>query len=154
MGNLHLVSTVLALLSYFSRRPGLMRLVGRLVSLATLVSLGLAGLAAGQRGNIWVVAGTGVMALAASWTRSGLSLHSSNEHGQYMLDCRCADENNPLNVDIINYLLMTSNVLYMKGKTLTEIFKQLKISFSPTGMITDPWNLPNIRSTFIKLLHR
>ena len=70
MGNLHLVSTVLALLSYFSRRPGLMRLVGRLVSLATLVSLGLASLAAGQRGNIWVVAGTGVMALAASLTRS------------------------------------------------------------------------------------
>lgn len=70
MGNLHLVCTVLALLSYFSRRPGLMRLVQSLVSLATLVSLGLAGLAAGQRGNIWVVAGTGVMALAASLTRS------------------------------------------------------------------------------------
>ena len=70
MGNLHLMCTVAALLSYFSRRPGLMRLVGRMVTLATLVSLGLAGLAAGQRGNIWVVAGTGVMALAASWTRS------------------------------------------------------------------------------------
>ena len=73
MGNLHLVSTVLALLSYFSRRPGLMRLVGRLVSTATLVSLGLAGLAAGQRGNIWVVAGTGVMTLAASLSRSPLN---------------------------------------------------------------------------------
>ena len=70
MGNLHLISTVLVLLSYFSRRPGLMRQLGRLVSLVTLVSLGVAGLAAGQRGNIWVVAGTGVMALAASWNRS------------------------------------------------------------------------------------
>ena len=69
MGNLHLMSTVVVLLSYFSRRPVLMRLVGRAVSLGTLVSLGVAGLAAGQRGNIWVVAGTGVMAGAASLSR-------------------------------------------------------------------------------------
>ena len=69
MGNLHLMSTVVVLLSYFSRRPVLMRLVGRAVSLGTLVSLGVAGLTAGQRGNIWVVAGTGVMAGAASLSR-------------------------------------------------------------------------------------
>ena len=69
VGNLHLMSTVVVLLSYFSRRPVLMRLVGRAVSLGTLVSLGVAGLTAGQRGNIWVVAGTGVMAVAASLSR-------------------------------------------------------------------------------------
>ena len=47
-----------------------MRLVQRLVSLVTLVSLLVAGLTAGHRGNIWLVGGTGVMALAANMARS------------------------------------------------------------------------------------
>ena len=46
-----------------------MRLVQRLVSLVTLVSLLVAGLTAGHKGNIWLVTGTGVMALAANITR-------------------------------------------------------------------------------------
>ena len=70
-------------------------------------------------------------------------------HTQYS---RCADENEPLNVDIVNYLLMTSNVLYMKGKQ--NAFKFWPNSFPSTGMITDPWNLPNIRSHIIRQLNK
>ena len=175
-----------------------MRLVQRLVSLVTLVSLLVAGLTAGHRGNIWLVTGTGVMALAANITRSPQLVFKSDNvkllrfwpypwlspdyfirpsltHSWHCIDeefeleklsgvgwvgvcecvadqrltksiksstsqeltgrswemtisltivhiiihyihCRCTDEDNPLNVDIINYLLMTSNVLFMKGK--------------------------------------
>ena len=177
--------------------PGLMRLVQRLVSLVTLVSLLVSGLTAGHRGNIWLVTGTGVMALAANMARSlTVTVESSNVNlllenlwdfnlplnftpppdyydltlsyltlKRYlssksyiwcwvgddwwwanqiqnkvqvlkfprvyrscgitmsltivhviMHHCRCADEDNLLNIDIINYLLMTSNVLLMKGK--------------------------------------
>ena len=56
-----------------------MRLVQKLVSLVTLVSLLVSGLTAGHRGNIWLVTGTGVMALAANMARSlTVTVESSN----------------------------------------------------------------------------
>lgn len=41
-----------------------------------------------------------------------------------------------------------------KVKPRQKSYINLPISFAPIGMITDPWNLPNIRSSFIRLLHR
>ena len=63
---------------------------------------------------------------------------------------RCADENNPLQIDIMNYLLMTSNVLYMKGNPDITQYNIPLTTFLLAGMITDPWNLPNIRSIVMR----
>ena len=69
------------LLSYFSRRPLLMRVVGVVVTTGTLArylhihnniyniishSLALGSLVAGTRGNGWAVAGAAVLSIAAS----------------------------------------------------------------------------------------
>ena len=54
VGNLHLMSSVLVLLSYYSRRPGAMLLTGQLVSLLSVSSIALGGLTTGKHGNCYV----------------------------------------------------------------------------------------------------
>ena len=54
VGNLHLVSSVAALLSYYSRRPWAMVLTGNLVSLLSVTSITLGGLLTGKHGNCYV----------------------------------------------------------------------------------------------------
>ena len=54
LGNLHLVSSVLVLLSYYSRRSWLMVLTGHLVSLLSVASIALGGLLTGKHGNVYV----------------------------------------------------------------------------------------------------
>ena len=50
----------------------------------------------------------------------------------------------------MNYLLMTSNVLYMKGNPDITQYNIPLTTFLLAGMITDPWNLPNIRTIVMR----
>merc|ERR1712183_475889 len=90
------MSSVAALLSYYSRRPWAMVLTGNLVSLLSVTSITLGGLLTGKHGNCYAVAGAGLLLLSSYLTRT-----------KTLSACRATD--------LTNYTMTLANLCFVKG---------------------------------------
>ena len=68
IGNLHLATSVISLLAYFSRRDFLMAVDGHVVSVISTVSIMIGGMVM-ERGNMFSVVGSGLIIAAKLFNR-------------------------------------------------------------------------------------
>ena len=68
IGNLHLATSVISLLAYFSRRDFLMAVDGHVVSVISTLSIMIGGMVM-ERGNMFSVVGSGLLIVAKLFNR-------------------------------------------------------------------------------------
>eukprot|EP00090_Calanus_glacialis_P018652 TRINITY_DN28930_c0_g1_i2.p1 TRINITY_DN28930_c0_g1~~TRINITY_DN28930_c0_g1_i2.p1 ORF type:complete len:155 (+),score=28.68 TRINITY_DN28930_c0_g1_i2:70-465(+) len=95
IGNVHLATCALSMLAYFSRRDLAMNIASHGVSVFATLSVLAGGLFIGK-GNLYAVAGAGLVIAAAPFDRDG-------KLGPVPF------------VDIFHYMLTTANLLFLKG---------------------------------------